>query len=132
MSRVKERYKVLRYNVTADSFPHWLKKYWKPWKKCLGVCISMGMVDEPERDLEIIENESRVWGILGEEGKLMQAITTYIERNLKKPSLVAPFQGGRVGKAEQLEMEAERISARIKVAEVVGKAALDMETSLPA
>lgn len=37
----------------------------------MAVCISERKVDEPERDLEIIENESRVWGILGEEGKLM-------------------------------------------------------------
>lgn len=97
----------------------------------MAVCISERKVDEPERDLEIIENESRVWGILGEEGKLMQAIETQGERNKENPSLVAPVKEGRVRKAEQLEMEGERISARIKVGKVVGKAALDMEASLP-
>ena len=44
--------------------------------------------------------------------------------------MAAPFKGGRVGKEEQLEMEAERISARIEVGVAVGKAALDTETSL--
>lgn len=54
-----------------------------------------------------------------------------MERNKQNPSSVAPVKKGRVRKAEQLEMEAERISARIEVGKVVGKAALDMETSLP-
>lgn len=38
--------------------------------------------------------------------------------------MAAPFRR-RVGKEEQLEMEVERISARIEVGEAVSKAALD-------
>lgn len=44
--------------------------------------------------------------------------------------MAAPFKRRKVGKEEQLEMEAERISARTEVGEAVSKAGLDTETSL--